>query len=196
MSAVEWHRRSPWAARATHREFLPIKGFPSPSGDHRRSARRTDLTSLLRQMLNSLLMTFAMAGCSSSPSGPASVEETSAARADLRDRIQFIERYVAFRRDYKNLEYEVSYQNNEDGMVPGPSDWDIRLIAAVPPGAVDLWISANLQRIDGSQPQWLGDLPGSIEKNGITEWYKNGGTEIGIDRERSIVAYRNSSTPH
>ena len=141
-------------------------------------------------------MTFAMAGCSSSPSGPASVEETSAARADLRDRIQFIERYVAFRRDYKNLEYEVSYQNNEDGMVPGPSDWDIRLIAAVPPGAVDLWISANLQRIDGSQPQWLGDLPGSIEKNGITEWYKNGGTEIGIDRERSIVAYRNSSTPH
>jgi len=143
-----------------------------------------------------LLIAFALAGCSKTPSGPASVAETSAACADLADRVRFIEHYVTFRRKYEQLDYDVTYQNNGGGIVPGSSDWDIRLIAAVPPTDVDGWIPTGAEKKDGSPPQWLRDLPGSIEREGITEWYRKSGAELGIDRARSIVAYRNTSTPN
>jgi hypothetical protein len=148
------------------------------------------------KILIPLLIAFAFAGCSKTPSGPASVAETSAARPELADRVRFIENYVTFRRKYEKLEYDVTYQNNGGGMVPGPSDWDIRLIAVVPPTDVDGWIPTDVDKNDGSPLQWLRDLPGSIEKDGITEWYSKSGTEVGIDRARSIVAYRNTSTPN
>ncbi|MCY2992852.1 MAG: hypothetical protein NTY19_33970 [Planctomycetota bacterium] len=145
------------------------------------------------KLLVPLLIAFALAGCS--PSGPTSVAETSAAHAVLADRVRFIEHYVTFRRKYEKLDYDVTYQNNDGGMVPGPSDWDIRLIAAVPPTDVDGWIPTDAEKKDGSPPQWLRDLPDSIEREGLTEWYRKSGAELGIDRARSIVAYRSTSTP-
>jgi hypothetical protein len=88
-----------------------------------------------------LLLAGLLTGCSSNaPSGPASVAETSETRPRLEDRVEFIERYVTFRRTYRKLAYAVDYQNNSGGMVPGPSDWDIRLVAVVPAEEIDDWI--------------------------------------------------------
>jgi hypothetical protein len=147
-------------------------------------------------MLLPFLILVALVGCSGTQSGPPSVTETSAARAELADRIRFIENCVTFRRKYEKLDYDVAYQNNGGGMVPGPSDWDIRLIAVVPPGDVGGWIPADAEKTDGSAPEWVQDLPGPIERREITEWYRKSGIEVGIDRTRSIVAYRNASTPN
>jgi hypothetical protein len=144
------------------------------------------------KLLVSVLIAAAFTGCSK---GPAPVAETSAARPALADRVRFIENYVTFRRKYDKLEYGVMYQNNSGGMVAGPSDWDVRLIAVVPPKDVDGWIPAGVDKDEGAPPQWVRDLPGTIENDGITEWYGKSGTEVGIDRARSIVAYRNTSTP-
>ncbi len=147
------------------------------------------------QIFFPLLVGLTLFGCANNLSGPASVIETSAARAALADRVRFIENYVTFRRKYEKLDYDVMYQNNGGGMVPAPSDWDIRLIAAVPPTDVDSWIPTHAEKDDGPPPQWLQDLPGSIERYGIKEWYRKLGTQVGIDRARSIVAYRNTSMP-
>jgi hypothetical protein len=147
------------------------------------------------KFLVALLVAFALVGCSSNPSGPASVAETSAARAELTDRVRFIERYVTFRRNYEELDYDVIYANNSSGMVPGPSDWDIRLIAVVPKAEIVDWVPAGADKTDGPAPEWLKDIPGAIERAGITEWYRKSGTVVGIDRGSSIVAYRNTSTP-
>ncbi len=140
-----------------------------------------------------LAVTFAATGCSQS--GPASIAESSAARADLADRVQFIERYVKFRRQYVKLDYAVTYQNNGGGMVPAPSDWDIRLLAVVPKAEVNSWIPSGVAKKQEHSPHWLRDLPGSIQRQGITEWYRQSGTEVGIDRSRSVIAYRNTTTP-
>jgi len=147
------------------------------------------------RILTLVLIVLTMTGCSGTPSGPASVAETSATRTKLDDRIQFIENYVAFSRDYHELDYDVTYQNNGGGMVPGPSDWDIQLIAAVPVSELDAWIPGSVQKTETRPPKWLLDLPGSIERQGITEWYCNSGTEVGIDRTKSLVAYRNTTMP-
>lgn len=134
-------------------------------------------------------------GCSGTAPGPASAAETSAARSALADRIRFLESYVTFRRGYESLDYDIMYQNNGGGLIPGPSDWDIRLIAVVPRAEIDAWIPDGVERIDGLAPGWLKDLPGETDRSGIAEWYVVGGMTIGVDRDRSVVAYRNTSNP-
>lgn len=143
-----------------------------------------------------MLIGIVFGGCTTHPSGPASVRENSDARPELADRVRFIEGYVTFRRKYDKLEYDVLYQNNGGGMVPGPSDWDIRLLAVVPSTEVDAWIPKGVAKAEAAPPQWLRELPGVIAKDGITEWYRKSGLEVGVDRSRAIVAYRNTSTPN
>ncbi|XZE20516.1 hypothetical protein SH449x_000390 [Pirellulaceae bacterium SH449] len=142
-----------------------------------------------------MLIAIMLSGCSKTASGPVSVTETSVVRKGLADRIQFLENYVTFRRQFEKLDYDIMYQNNGGGMVPAPSDWDIRLIAVVPETDIEAWIPEGAEKKDYPSPAWLKDLPGTIERNGITEWYRKSETVVGIDRELSIVAYRNTSTP-
>jgi hypothetical protein len=142
-----------------------------------------------------LLLAGLSIGCSSkAPSGPASVSETSKARARLKDRVEFIERYVTFRRTYLNLEYAVDYQNNSGGMVPGPSDWDIKLVAVVPAEEIDDWIPEGAARADHAPPKWVESVPGDIPRDKVTEWYRKGSSmAVGVHRETSTVVYRNST---
>jgi len=97
-----------------------------------------------RILIAPLLLAIMLPGCSGTASGPESVTETSVARADLADRILFLENYVNFRRQYEILDYDIMYQNNGGGMVPAPSDWDIRLIAVVPRTEIEAWVPAGL----------------------------------------------------
>jgi hypothetical protein len=142
-----------------------------------------------------VLLAIVLSGCSRKAPGPASVTETSVARNGLADRVRFLENYVTFRRRYEELDYAIEYQNNAGGMVPAPSDWDIRLIAVVPKADLEAWVPAGAEKKDGPSPVWLTELPGTIERDGFTEWYHKSETVIGVDRKRSIVAYRNASTP-
>lgn len=126
-------------------------------------------------------------------SGPQSISETSAARPTLQDRINFIEQYVTFKRNYLKLEYEVQYHNNSGGIVPGPSDWDIRILAVVPPSEIAAWLPPNQSRISKQPPAWLTVMPNTIPIAKVTEWYATGHTEVGVDRNTSTIAYRNST---
>ncbi|MCY2938506.1 MAG: hypothetical protein NTV55_09130 [Planctomycetota bacterium] len=137
----------------------------------------------------------AVVSCSGVQTGPPSIIETSAARTGLAERIGFIEQYVKFRRKYEKLDYAVVYQNNGGGLVPGPSGWDIRLVAVVPASELDSWIPADARKTNGPALEWVQDLPGMIERRKITEWYRKSGIEVGLDRTQSVVVYRNASTP-
>lgn len=147
------------------------------------------------QKLLVALAAITLSSCSSAPSGPASIQETSEARSELKDRVAVLEKYVTFRRTYETLDYDIMYQNNSSGMVPGPSDWDVRLVAQVPRSELEQWVPEGATKFDGSAQDWVTQVPGSIRRDGITEWHRSGGTIVGIDRDGSIVAYRNSSTP-
>ena len=136
-----------------------------------------------------LLTAFALAGCGG-PSGPPSTDTSSDALPSLDRRVEFLERYVTFRREYSDLSFHIAYLNKSGGMVPGPSEWDIRLVAAVPLAELAAWVPPGLAPAPSADTQWLADVPGDGRAAGIREWYTGPGLVVGIDRKRSVVAYR------
>ena len=145
-----------------------------------------------------LILVALLLGCSpSSRTGPRSVSESSVARPRLQDRIAFVEQYITFRRTYVDLEYDIEYQNNGTGLVPGPSDWDIKILAVIPADEIDEWIPAGAKKTDKTPPPWLNAMAGNIQTANVTEWYTRGkSVVIGVDRNASIIAYRNTTNPN
>ena len=131
-----------------------------------------------------LLTALAVAGCGGS-SGPPTIDTTSDALPSLERRVEFLERYVTFRRGYTDLGFHISYQNNGGGMVPGPSDWDIRLVAAVPPAELASWVPPGLTPTPSADTQWLAGVPGDGRAAGIGEWYNWSGVG-GRHRPRTL----------
>lgn len=84
------------------------------------------------------------------------------------------------------------YQNNS-GFPPGPSDWDIQILAIVPSAAVEEWIPKDAEASEQKPPQWVTTIPGNIPTEGLREWYIQSGKAVGIDREHSIIACRYST---
>jgi hypothetical protein len=125
--------------------------------------------------------------------GPPSAQEDSRRRSKLQDRVAFIEQYLTFRRTYLQLEYDVFYQNNGIGNVPGPSDWSIMMVAVVPPADLPKWIPAGIQKRNHPPPAWVKIVPGNIVTRGVTEWYSSGSVEVGVDRKTATVVYRSST---
>jgi hypothetical protein len=132
-----------------------------------------------------------LVGCE--PDGPATTRASSAAFATLAERTAFLNRYVSFRRTYETLDFDVFFRNNSGGLVPGPSDWDIRIVATVPAAELPAWIPAGVTPAPVADSDWLKSVPTTRDRSGIREWYVEGRRIVGIDRERRIVAYRAAS---
>ena len=107
-------------------------------------------------------------------------------------KLDFVEQFVTFRRSYTQLEYDIQFQNNGGGRLPGPSDWDVRLVAEVPVAEIDDWLRAGPGKLS-AKPElaWLADVPGTIDTSGISEWYGDGKVTVALDRAKRVVAYRN-----
>ena len=157
----------------------------------KRAAELQDLTKERVQMRMALLWlaVLSLVGCGE-PSGPASTDTSSAALPSLAQRVEFLERYVTFRRGYTDLGFHIVYHNNGGGMMPGPSDWDVRLVAAVPPAELNAWVPPDRTATPVADTQWLAGIPGAGRAAGIREWYEAPGVAVGIDREHSVVVYR------
>jgi len=139
-----------------------------------------------------LLALFAMVllpGCGGS-SGPATTDTSSTRFATLAEKIEFLERYVQFRRTYKDLDFEIDFRNGGSGRVPGPSEWDIQIVARVPSAEIPSW-TQGLNPTDEPEIDWLDDLPGRIDRSGLSAWFGSGGRLVGVDEENAIVVYRN-----
>lgn len=127
-------------------------------------------------------------------SGPATVSQTSVGIPQLSDRISFVESYVNFKREYMELEYDIVYQNNgTGGGIPGPSDWDIRLIAKVPAEQIEQWLLPKPLDAATPEPMWHKETAHEIDISSVNEWYVDGNRTVGLDRANSIVVYRNST---
>lgn len=140
-----------------------------------------------------LALTLLLVGCGSS--GPTSTKTTSNAYATVAERVKFLNEYVKFRRTYETLDFDILYQNNGGGMVPGPSDWDLRLVATVPASELQAWVPPGVAASTAPDVTWLKSIPTTLDLSGLSEWYIDGSRVVGIDRARRIVVYRLSSTP-
>jgi hypothetical protein len=123
-------------------------------------------------------------------SGPASTETDSTSFATLQSKIDFLHNHVSFRRNYLSLEFSIFYRDGSAGGLPSPSDWDIRLIAQVPPEELGQWVPPGGQPVATVDTGWLTIVPGSEKAAGIKEWYLEPRRVIGIDRNQGVVAYR------
>jgi len=129
-----------------------------------------------------------LAGCTYG-SGPASTDTKSDSLPTLKERIAFLERYVTFRRDYSDVGFHVVYRNG-GSFPPSPSEWDVRVVATVPPERLADWVPPGVKKTPRADMDWLDGVPGSEKASGIQEWYAEPGRLVGIDRGKSIVAYR------
>ena len=55
------------------------------------------------------------------------------------DKLDFLERYLIFFSEVEDAEFHVVYYDNSGGLIPGPSDWDIRVALKVAPEDIPLW---------------------------------------------------------
>jgi len=141
-----------------------------------------------------------MAGCANlgaKPTGPATTDTTSAAYSTLQERIEFLQRYVSFRRNYESLDFAIRFRNGGDGGLPSPSEWDIRLVAVVPESEIAAWIPAGATASkEKPDVDWLKTVPTSLDLSGVDEWYVDARyvdnqQTVAVDRARRIVVYRN-----
>lgn len=145
----------------------------------------------LKTRLSILVLILSIAGCE--PSGPATTSTRSSEFITLDERTDFLNKYVTFRRTYETLDFDIMYQNNGGGMVPGPSDWDIRLVAKVPTSELQAWIPVGVHPSSAPDATWVDTVPTSIDLSGVSEWYIDGKQVIGINPDKRIVVYRQSS---
>lgn len=89
------------------------------------------------------------------------------------------------------LVFGLFYQNNS-GLVPGPSDWSIRILTRVPPDSLDVWIG-DLAPSDSVDTGWLESLPAGPPRDGVSAWYGDAFRSVGVDRARGIIAFRSST---
>ncbi|MEM0963799.1 MAG: hypothetical protein AAGK21_14825 [Bacteroidota bacterium] len=130
--------------------------------------------------------------------GPPSTSTDSSEIETLDGRVAFLDAYLGSR-PYADLPagtpadsglvFSVWYQNNESGILPGPSDWMIDVVARVPPNSLDSW-REGIPRADSVEGEWLRSRSSGPPVDGINEWYGDSSRLVGIDRQRGVVAFR------
>ena len=130
-------------------------------------------------------------GCSGSD-GPSSTDTSSDKFSTLAEKTEFLQQYVTFRYNYRSLDFRIIYHNNSKGMVPGPSDWNICIVAEVQPADLVSWTSGLTQSANADS-SWLTEVPTAIDYSGVSLWFRSDHKIVGIDTKNAVVVYRNSS---
>ena len=136
------------------------------------------------------LMLFMVAMAGYGQSGP----ETTSTRSDefetLAEKVEFLERYVTFDRTYHSLDYVIDYFDGGRGMLPAPSEWDIRIVAVVPKDELGQW-SSELHTSEPFDIGWVESVGVTINHFELERWYCKGDIEVAVDEDNSTVIYRN-----
>ena len=149
------------------------------------------MTITLRHLMLLIALPVIVVGCGGRKSKTTNTD--SAGFATLGEKQVFLEQYVTFRRNYESLEFAISYIDGEDDMVPRPTEWDIRVSAKVPEGAIDAWIS-EMTQTKAADTSWVSSIPNAPNRLDAFQWYEDGRKLVGISPEARMVLYRNLAT--
>ena len=138
--------------------------------------------------LSLVLAALLIVGCDRS--GPATTRTVSSKFPTVAARSKFLHQYVTFRRTYETLDFDIMYQTNGGGLVPGPSEWDVRLVATVPASELPAWVPAGASAVPAPDASWLKSVPTTLDLSGVNEWYDEGHRVVGLDRARRLVVHR------
>lgn len=105
-----------------------------------------------------------------------STQTSSVQFKTIDERINFLEKYVTLYSAIDNTEFIIFYQDNSIGLVPGPSDWDIKMALKVPKGSVDYWLDGFVEaKEEEVKLSWWNDLKLDSkiwERDSIPKYYK------------------------
>lgn len=122
--------------------------------------------------------------------GSKTTDADSTRFSTLVEKQAFLERYVNFRRTYDDLEFDISYLDGGDGRVPGPTEWDVRILAKVRKESLEEWVS-GLPSTKTPDVSWVSSIPNAPPKLDSFQWYSDESRFVGINREDRLVLYRN-----
>ena len=87
------------------------------------------------------------------------------------EKLNFLKKYLNLRTEVEDLEYHISYMDNSTGMLPGPSEWTIRVALKVNTDSLSKW---NLNCRQGIETKELGNWADIFteDKEWNLEWPK------------------------
>lgn len=144
----------------------------------------------MKNIALAIIVLILTASCDSS--GPESTETQSHRFNSLEEKVEFLNRYVKFRRTYHELDFDILFRNGGGGMLPSPSEWDIKIVAVVPKSELGLW-SSGLSPAQAFDPDWINSVRLHNSNIEFSSWYREAGIEVAVDEKNSLVAYRNQA---
>jgi hypothetical protein len=111
-------------------------------------------------------------------------------------KIAFLSRYAKLPSTPTDVEYQIHYQDNSGGMVPGPSDSDIKLVALVKAEDIPLWTN-GFKEVPSSETDfaWTDEILPKESRwaaKGEAKYYRKstGNGELAVFSESGLVFYR------
>ena len=93
-----------------------------------------------RALLAALLVIFLAAGCLGEAARPNLTTDTQSSQFTTETaKLAFLQRYLKLATPVQAAEFHIIYHDNSGGFVPGPSDWNIRVLLKVAPADIDRW---------------------------------------------------------
>ena len=140
-----------------------------------------------------LFLLFLAAGCSSRPSADLTTDTKSTELTTEGEKIEFLGRYVTFKSAVSQTVFHIIYYDNSGGLVPGPSDWDIRAVMRVED--VTGWIEGKTV-VDSADFSWAeGLLTDELRPTSQPIYYTNQTTTIAVFEPEQIIYFRSTTTP-
>lgn len=123
-----------------------------------------------------------------------STHTTSDALPTLRERQEFLERYVTFRRHYDALTFDLSFQEDRGCLGPSTTACDLRVHATVPAAELASWTDGLRSWAGPANPTWLQTIPGATPNPDDFEWWQGDSRDlrqVGVSKKTSEVVYWN-----
>jgi len=138
-----------------------------------------------------LLLLFALA-LSNCGNGDGRTTDTLSSEFDsVAEKQAFLERYVEFRHRYIELDYRVAFLDGSSGRLPGPTEWNLRIFATIPPEEVDLWVDGLNRSANTPALGWISEIPNALSDLNEFDWYEGSRRVVGVDLKLGRVLYWN-----
>ncbi|MCL2812897.1 MAG: hypothetical protein FWD25_13545, partial [Clostridia bacterium] len=56
------------------------------------------------------------------------------------EKIEFLKKYLLTYSEIADAEYHIVFYDNSTGLIPGPSDWDLKVAIKISPTEIDGWL--------------------------------------------------------
>jgi hypothetical protein len=117
------------------------------------------------------------------------------------EKISFLRTYLVFPSPASAAEFHIVYHDNSGGLVPGPSDWDIRAVLKISPENLASWIEGLDRTSEEADLAWGFDLLPKGDSNWIVKsapeiyYRQNSSTVVALFRKEGIVFKKVTTQP-